>query len=76
MDKLTEYPKILKRILADYIELCSRRPNPELETLVVRVVNISNVGFLNVNPTYSDERSHYKLFAPNRKVYQEKGDNS
>jgi hypothetical protein len=24
MDKLTEYPKLLKRILAEYIELCSR----------------------------------------------------
>ena len=30
MDKLTEYPKLLKRILAEYIELCNRRPNPEL----------------------------------------------
>jgi len=28
MDKLTEYPKLLKRILAEYIELCSHRPNP------------------------------------------------
>jgi len=31
MDKLTEYPKLLKRILAEYIELCSRRPNPDLD---------------------------------------------
>lgn len=35
MDKLTEYPKLLKRILAEYIELCSRRPNSELETFLI-----------------------------------------
>ncbi|HEY9831460.1 MAG TPA: element excision factor XisI family protein [Stenomitos sp.] len=26
---------LLKRILAEYIELCSRRPNPELETFLI-----------------------------------------
>jgi RimJ/RimL family protein N-acetyltransferase len=35
MDKLTEYPKLLKRILAEYIELCSRRPNADLETFLI-----------------------------------------
>ncbi len=25
MDKLTEYPKLIKRILSEYIELCNRR---------------------------------------------------
>lgn len=35
MDKLTEYPKLLKRILAEYIKLRRRRPNPELETFLI-----------------------------------------
>jgi len=35
MDKLIEYPKLLKRILAEYVELCNRRPNREVETFLV-----------------------------------------
>jgi hypothetical protein len=26
MDKLIEYPKLIKRILTEYVELCNRRP--------------------------------------------------
>ncbi|WP_242045298.1 XisI protein [Anabaena catenula] len=26
MDKLTEYPKIIRRILTEYVELCQRHP--------------------------------------------------
>jgi hypothetical protein len=35
MDKLTEYPKIIQQILNEYVELCDRRPNPNLETFLV-----------------------------------------
>jgi hypothetical protein len=26
MDKLNEYPKLIKRILTEYVELCDRHP--------------------------------------------------
>ena len=35
MDKLTEYPKIIKRILAEYIEVCNRRNHPDIETFMI-----------------------------------------
>jgi hypothetical protein len=35
MDKLTEYPKIIKRILTEYIELCNRRNHPDIETFMI-----------------------------------------
>ena len=35
MDKLTEYPKLIDRILTEYIELCNRRPQPDMETFLI-----------------------------------------
>ena len=35
MDKLTEYPKLIQRILTEYIELCNRRPNQDMETFLI-----------------------------------------
>ncbi len=35
MDTLVEYPKLLKHILTDHVELCNRRPNPDLETFLI-----------------------------------------
>jgi hypothetical protein len=35
MDKLKEYPELLKRILNEYVELCNRRPNRSVETFLV-----------------------------------------
>lgn len=35
MDKLTEYPKLIKQILSGYVELCNRRPNPDIETFLL-----------------------------------------
>lgn len=35
MDKLTEYPKLIKKILNDYIELCNRRSNKDIETFLI-----------------------------------------
>lgn len=32
MDKLTEYPKLIKHILTEYVELCNRHPQPGIET--------------------------------------------
>lgn len=35
MDKLTEYPQIIKRILTEYVELSKKRPNPNIETFLI-----------------------------------------
>jgi hypothetical protein len=35
MDKLTEYPKLIKRILTEYVELCDRHPQPDIETFLI-----------------------------------------
>jgi hypothetical protein len=35
MDKLIEYPKLIKRILTEYIELCHRRRDRDLETFLI-----------------------------------------
>ena len=35
MDKLTEYPQLIKRILAEYVELSSRHPNPDIKTFLI-----------------------------------------
>lgn len=43
MDKLTEYPKLIKRILTEYVELSNRNPNPDIETFLI----------------VDEERSHY-----------------
>ena len=33
MDKLIEYPQLIKRILTEYVELC-RHPQPVIETFL------------------------------------------
>ena len=35
MDKLTEYPALIRRILAEFVELCNRRPDSEIETFLI-----------------------------------------
>jgi RimJ/RimL family protein N-acetyltransferase len=35
MDKLTEYPQLIKRILSEYIELSNRRNPPDIETFMI-----------------------------------------
>jgi RimJ/RimL family protein N-acetyltransferase len=35
MDKLTEYPRLINKILAEYIELCHRRNDPNIETFMI-----------------------------------------
>lgn len=35
MDKLTEYPKIIKQILTEYVELCKKRPHQTLESFLI-----------------------------------------
>ncbi|MEG4866193.1 MULTISPECIES: XisI protein [unclassified Microcoleus] len=35
MDKLTEYPKLIKRILTEYVELSNRHPQPDIETFLI-----------------------------------------
>lgn len=35
MDKLTEYPRIIRCILKDYIDLCHRQNNGEIETFLI-----------------------------------------
>ncbi|WP_083821794.1 element excision factor XisI family protein [Microcoleus vaginatus] len=34
-DKLTEYPKLIKRILTEYIELCDRHSQQDIETFLI-----------------------------------------
>jgi hypothetical protein len=35
MDKLTEYPKLIKDILTEYVELCQCHPQKDMETFLV-----------------------------------------
>jgi hypothetical protein len=35
MDKLAEYPKLIKRILTEYVELCNRRCDQDIETFLI-----------------------------------------
>jgi len=35
MDKLAQYSGLIKRILAEYVELCNRRPDPNVETFLI-----------------------------------------
>lgn len=35
MDKLTEYPTLIKRILTEYVELSNRHPNSDIETFLI-----------------------------------------
>lgn len=35
MDKLTEYPKLIKRILTEYVELCKVNTNSGIETFLI-----------------------------------------
>lgn len=35
MDKLIEYPNLIKRILTEYVELSNRHPNPDIETFLI-----------------------------------------
>lgn len=35
MDKLIEYPKLIKRILTEYVELSGRHPTPDIETFLI-----------------------------------------
>lgn len=35
MDKLTEYPTLIKRILTEYVALNNRHPSPDIETLLI-----------------------------------------
>lgn len=35
MDQLTEYPKIIKHILTEYVDLCNHHPSQDIETVLV-----------------------------------------
>jgi hypothetical protein len=35
MDKLTEYPKLIKHILTRYVELCNQNSNSNIETFLI-----------------------------------------
>ncbi|AFZ58105.1 XisI protein [Anabaena cylindrica FACHB-243] len=35
MDKLTEYSQLIKRILTEYVELCQRHPQKDIETFLI-----------------------------------------
>lgn len=35
LTKSTEYPKLIQRILTEYVELSNRHPNPDIETFLI-----------------------------------------
>jgi len=35
VDQLAEYPKIIKRLLAEYVDLCNRRPSQDVQTILI-----------------------------------------
>ena len=56
MDKLIEYPKLIKRILTEYIELCNNRFIPKLKPLEIlrfSILKEINIAFLR-NMRYAD----------------------
>ena len=34
-EKLADYRKLIKRILTEYVDLCDRHPNPDVETFLI-----------------------------------------
>lgn len=36
MDKVTEYPKLIEQILSDYIEVCNRKAERDVETFLIK----------------------------------------
>jgi XisI protein len=47
VDKLIEYPNLIKRILTEYAELSNRHPNPDIETFLI--VNESKAHYILMN---------------------------
>ncbi len=47
MDKLTEYPKIVKQILTEYVELCQKNPGKNIETFLI--IDKSNTHYIWMN---------------------------
>ena len=45
MDQLTEYPKLIKRILTEYIELCDRHSQQDIETFLITDEQIGHLFF-------------------------------
>ena len=35
MDKLVQYPMIIKQILTEYVQLCQKSPNPAIENFLI-----------------------------------------
>lgn len=48
MDTLAEYPNLLKQILTKHIELCNRRPAPELETFLIEDEEKGHYSWMNL----------------------------
>ena len=48
MDKLTEYPKLIKRILTECVELSDRRPQPDIETFLITDVQNGHYMWMNL----------------------------
>ena len=55
MDKLTEYPKLLKHILAEHVEICRRQPVRGIETYLIADDALSDYVWINIG-WQSDDR--------------------
>ena len=52
MDKLTEYPKLIERILTEYVELSKRHPDPDIETFLI--VDEAKAHYIWMNPGWQN----------------------
>jgi len=54
MDKLTEYPKLIKRILTEYIELCDRHSQQDIETFLITDEQNGHYIWMNLGRPHGD----------------------
>lgn len=62
MDKLIEYPKLIKRILTEYIELSNRSINPEIETFLIVDESKANYIWMNLGWQNGDRVSGMTVY--------------
>lgn len=62
MDKLTEYPKLIKRILTEYVELSNRNSNPDVETFLIVDESKANYIWMNLGWQNGDRVSGMTVY--------------
>ncbi|MEG4068432.1 XisI protein [Microcoleus sp. Pol11C2] len=56
MDKLIEYPKLIKRILTEYIELCDRSSQQDIETFLIADEQNGHYIWMNLGWPHGDRK--------------------